>query len=724
MKLLASALVISTPSLYAQEITINPRSNMVLNGSVHLVLYDAAFQNNGGFSAGSSTVSFTGHHDTTESYVSGSASTSLYNLSITKSDYGVALKSPVIVKNVLAVNDGNLYTDSNLTLRSDASLTARVDVVPAGCSIIGKANVERYFPAKRSWRLLTAPVTNSNTIFNSWQNRGVYAAGIGFLVTGPNPTGAAGNGLDYSQYNNVTMKGFNYATQQFSNVLNTKVAISQGISGSADNTGYFVFVRGDRDPANTTAGVVNTSTLTSIGALQTGTQTFTASPDATKAYTLIGNPYASPVDFNNVTRTNLAKRFYVWDPTLNTLGGYVMIDDTDGDGTFIKDVPLSSQTKCIQSGQAFFVETLVNGPASITFNETNKSGSNNNLVFRPTTPAPTSVGQGQIVATLNLLNADNTTLLADGTLVQFNDLYSAGINKEDALKFANTNETFSVMRNKVSLAAERRPALTLNDTVYYRLTTTTSRGYQFVFDIQGLEQTGLTGILMDSYLGTNTDLSFWEPTVVNFAITADPASSTMNRFKVVFKQSPVVLPVTISSVNAYKRNKNIAVEWEVENEINIEKYDVEKSIDGNTFTNVNTMFATAVNGSNKYEWLDDNAVQGNNFYRIKSYDKNGAIKYSTTVRVTMGEVEAGISIYPNPITGNKINIILDNHLAGEYGLNLTNLAGQLFVTRKVKCIAGNSTYTLNTNHKLPVGIYNLKVTGPDHKQHTYKVIIE
>ena len=220
------------------------------------------------------------------SYVSGTSTTTFNNLSVSKTAYGVALKSAVVVKNVLAVNAGNLYTDSNLTLRSDANLTARVDVVPSGSYIIGKANVERYIPARRAWRLMTAPVTNSNTIYNSWQNRGIYTTGLGLLVTGPNPT--AENGLDYSTQNTVSMKGFNYSTQQFANVLNTKVAISSGNNGSADNTGYFVFVRGDRNPANMNGPNVNITTLTSIGTLQTGTQTFTASPVSNK-YTLIGN---------------------------------------------------------------------------------------------------------------------------------------------------------------------------------------------------------------------------------------------------------------------------------------------------------------------------------------------------------------------------------------------------------------------------------------------------
>ncbi len=717
-------LFVASLSSQSQQITINPRSSLVLNGNVSLVVNNAAFQNNGTFVAGASTVSFSGHNDTLISYVSGSNQTTFNNLSVSKSANGVALKSPVIVTNVLAVNGGNLYTDSNLTLRSDANLTARVDVVPSGSNIIGKANVERYIPARRAWRLMTAPVTSSNTIYNSWQNKGVYTVGLGTLVTGPNPTAASGNGLDYSQLNTVSMKGFNATTQGFANVLNTKVPISAGTNGSGDNTGYFIFVRGDRNPGNTNVANNNITTLTSIGVLQTGTQTFTATPVYNKL-TLIGNPYASPVDFNNVSINNLIKRFYVWDPSLNSVGGYVMLDDLDGDGLYRKSVPGSTQTKDIQSSQAFFVQTASTAPASITFTETSKSGNNINGMFRPVSPnTPAGVGTGEIITTLNLLDANGKTILADGALAEFDNIYSAGVDLDDAMKFTNTNENISIVRNNSLFAAERRPALTSNDTVYFRLTNTTQRGYQFVFDVAGLDQPGMMGFLEDSYLGTSTLINLSGTTKVNFSVTA-AASSAINRFKIVFKPKVSILPVTISSVKAYQKNSHIAVEWKVENELNMVKYDVEKSTDGTIFSHVSTVNVTGTNNTyNTYSWLDVNAVQGNNFYRIKCYDQSGEIKYSTIVKVSIGKSKSGFSIYPNPVTGNVINLLMTNQPAGTYELKLTSNSGQLIFVKSIQNNGGNSTQSLTAPTKLATGIYQLEIIGQGNSRSALKAIVE
>ena len=712
-------------SLQAQEISINPGSYLVLNGNVSLVINNAALKNNGTFAAGSSTVNFSGYTDTLISNLSGNSTTTFNNLSVSKSAYGVALKSAAIVKNILAVDAGNLYTDSNLTLRSDASLTARVAPVASSSYIIGKANVERYISARRAWRLMTAPVANSNTIYNSWQNRGNNIPGLGLLVTGPNAGCTCGNGLDTSYRNTVSMKGWNYSTQAFAGILNTNVLISPGNSGSADNTGYFIFTRGDRDPLNTNVSYFNSTTVNSIGALQTGTQTFPASPVLGK-YTLVGNPYASPVDFNNVTRTNLIKRFYVWDAALNSVGGYVMLDDLDNDGIYDKTIPASSQTKDIQSSQAFFVQTLADGAANITFNESGKSGFYNSSVFRPATGnTPTGFRMGKIAATLNLLNADNTTILADGTFAEFDNNFSASVDLDDALKFGNVNEGLSIVRNNISLTAERRPALSLNDTIYLKLATPTQRNYQFVFESTGLAKTGMTGYLEDSYLRTSTPVSLSGLTKVNFSINAAAASSLTNRFKIVFKQNLSTLPVTISSIKAYQQNNNIAVEWKVENEINMLKYDVEKSTDGIVFSHENTTSVAGINNAyNTYNWLDFNAVEGNNFYRIKSYDLSGEVKYSSVVKVAIAKSPSGFSIYPNPITGNVINLVMSSQPAGEYQVKLTNTIGQVIFVKTVQNNGGNSNQSLKTPAKLIAGVYQLEITGKDNSHNTQKVIVE
>ncbi|MGG9971880.1 T9SS type A sorting domain-containing protein [Ferruginibacter sp. SUN002] len=711
-------------AIFAQSLTIGQRAYWVMNGSPTLVVKDAALINNGTFTEATSTVKFSGYADTTQSYLSGSNTTTFYNLTSSKSNYGTALKSMGRVRNVLNLSSGHLYCDSNLTLLSDANLTARVDVVPAASNIYGKAMVQRHMPGRRAWRLMTAPVTSSNTIYNTWQNGGVYEAGKGTWITGPNPTGAGGNGLDASPLNNISMRGFNYATQAFTNITNTKVPISSGSSGSADNVGYFIFVRGDRvwENFNYPAGSCNTTVLTSTGRLQAHTQTFSTATDSAK-FTMVGNPFASPVDFNSITRNNLVKRFFVLDPNIGSVGSWVMLDDIDGDGTFTKSVGGSAMTQHIQSGQAFFVVTSGNvGSASISFPETAKSnGNNNNAMGRPQAPRKIASLRASL-----LMPETDSVLLADGVITEFDNMFSAKTNLEDAGKIANTNENLGLVRNGLNFSAERRPMLTANDTIFLKLTKTTQRAYRFQFEPAYLANSGLQGFLEDKYLNTSTLIHLNQTTEVNFNIDGNSASADQNRFRIVFRPG-ALLPVTISNVKAsLKNDNNIAVEWKVENEINIVKYEVEKSADGIAFTLVDVQTVNGNNNSsNEYNWLDKNALAGNNFYRIKTVDASGQVKYSSIVKVVVdNKLMSNITVYPNPIKNNTINLQFTNQAAGIYQIRLMNNLGQLLYKNNLQGNDGNSSQAIKPSVTLATGTYQIEIIAPDKKRTTQKLFVE
>jgi hypothetical protein len=595
---------------------------------------------------------------------------------------------------VLTVNSSSTFnTSDSLTLISDAGGTASVG--SSAGTINGKATVQRYIPARRAWRLMTAPITSSPTIYNSWQNGGVYAAGVGTYVSGT----ATGNGLDRDY--NPSLFTYNSSTQKFVIVNNTNVSLSAGSNGSADNTGYFIFVRGDRSASNFTPPNSNITTLSSTGKLQTGTQTFTASSVAGN-FTFIGNPYASPIDFNNVTRSNLIKRFYAWDPALNTVGGFVVLDDLDGDGVFTSSVGSSPIGKDIQSSQAFFVQTMANGAASLTINESSKSSVNNNLVFRPDDGITETFRSN-----LFLLNADNTTVLADGNVAQYNDSYSAAVDMQDGVKFSNIDENFALLRDNIKLSIERRPLIVNNDTLFLNLTNTTQRNYQFQFIPTAMNQPGLTGYLKDSYTGDSTLLNMNGNTAVNFSIGADSVSANPNRFMIVFSHPSGIVPVTFTSVAALTDKTSIDVNWKTANEINISKYEVERSADSKQFT---TMSTSASNASATYSWVDNRPLKGDNFYRIKSIDNSGKMQYSQVVKAALTITPA---ITLSSVSDGNIEIQMNNVPAGICYARLINADGQVIKTAMINHSASNTTEAITVGNDIAKGVYHLQIIEPN-----------
>jgi hypothetical protein len=615
------------------------------------------------------------------------------------------------------VNGATLNTGDNIILTSTATSTSRVADITnngnnSGNSITGNVTIQRYFPARRAWRLLTSPLSGTGSIFSQWQNGGVYQAGKGTLITGANPTIA--NGLDASSLNNYSLKtGVN-----LTNITDTKKTNLSGNTGNADNKGYFLFVRGDRNPVNINTGNSNPTTISSVGKLQTGTQTFTATPVA-DGFTLIGNPYMSPVDLNKVTLNNVIKRFVVFDPYINSVGAYVYLEDLTNSGTFTK-TPSSpgGQNKELQSSQAMFVQTTsAGGPASVVFNETSKSGVNNMGMFRPTAQP------GGFRVNLLLANANNTTTLADGTYAEFNDYYSPAVDNFDAIKFGNVNEMLSFQRNNLALAVERRPAIDSEDTLYLKLTKTTRRNYRLEFEPIRIEPT-LTAFIDDSYTGTRQPVSVFGNSTYDFAVDGNPASAAPNRFRIVFKQTSM-LPVKFTSIKGNQSGKNIALEWTVGNEINISKYEIEKSSDGINFIRISTMQAVGANlSSTNYNFLDQEATMGNNFYRVKSIEQTGSSAYSNIVVVRISGKTGSLGVYPNPVKEGIINLQFNNIPQGVYNARLFNSLGQVVFNKSITHGMESSASLMMSTSTIIPGIYQLEVTGTDKTSKFIKVVVE
>jgi len=755
---------VNQPSLLSNaavhNISLQPSSGLTLNNNTLTINGTYNGSSTGvinGSSAGSLVIG--GTADTL--YFSSTGDT-LLNLTI-NDGASVVLGSPLYITSTGTLAVGTLTgtgaalaTGGFLTLVSDNNGSARVGSVPNGngggfmSTINGNVNVQCYIHstnsaisvAHRAWRLLTAPVTSNNaapipSIYNAWQNGGVYTPGMGTFITGPPAmaTGGSGNGMDAGINGNYSAYTWNTTTQQLGAITNTQAPISTA-AGSADNIGYFIFIRGDRDPAtnqNPNYATINNTTLNASGQLQLGDQVFSSTSGIISAtangLSLIGNPYACSVDFSELAGdnigystsylSNIINRIYVWDANLTgsaAVGGYVCIDDANNTNGFytksLGDAGIANPADLsIQSGQSFFVQTQNAGPASITFKELAKS-TVNNYVYRPANIATTA--PDQLNATLSLLNPDSSTSLTDGIVAQFRNDYCNCVDDIDAPKFSNSDEMFSLARGGKQLSIERRNSVTANDTLFLNLKQTQQRSYQFKLTGKFPNNPALEADLEDSYTGIHTPLNTNGTNIVNFSIDANAASKVQNRFMVVMGISSA-LPVTISSCKAIQQGADILVQWTVLNEAAITEYEVQKSIDGVNFTTISTVTVDKDGSSDTYDRVDSNEVSGTNEYRIVDIAKNGSLAYSQTMSVDINNTAAAtIVVYPNPVNaGDNVNLKFTSMEAGVYGLRLINNIGQVELTTSIDHEEGNSTKSLLLPKYILRGAYQLEIVKPN-----------
>lgn len=189
--------------------------------------------------------------------------------------------------------------------------------------------------------------------------------------------------------------------------------------------------------------------------------------------------------------------------------------------------------------------------------------------------------------------------------------------------------------------------------------------------------------------------------------TANGTASSVS----VFQIDLVAIPVTLTSFKAYQKNAGIQVEWTTEQEINIVRYEVERSFNGQQFTTVGTVAATS-NGSGiaAYNLFDSSPYKGVSYYRIKIIEI-GDPKYSWIAKVNITDkAENNISIYPNPIILNHIALHL-NLQKGNYIISLTNKQGQQILTKIINHAGGYAFENLVPIKPIAAGVYQLKISG-------------
>ncbi|MFC4263986.1 hypothetical protein ACFOWM_13935, partial [Ferruginibacter yonginensis] len=172
-----------------------------------------------------------------------------------------------------------------------------------------------------------------------------------------------------------------------------------------------------------------------------------------------------------------------------------------------------------------------------------------------------------------------------------------------------------------------------------------------------LQYPGLRAVLKDNFTGVDKTLSLTSVTDVSFDVTSNPQSYASNRFMIVFKNVP---PTQITSITAERQsNQSVEVEWHTANENNMDRYEVQRSTDGTTFNTISAQIASANNMGTPYYIINDGGASvGDNWYRVIGHQIVGGNINSATVKVAavVTATKQGVSIYPNPVVGDNINV--------------------------------------------------------------------
>jgi hypothetical protein len=431
----------------------------------------------------------------------------------------------------------NLVNNGSIVFKSNNTSTGRFGPYN-GSATLGSVTMERYIDGKRAFRFLAPGVTTSGTIADNWQEQ--------VFITG-STTGA--NGFDTTVTGAPSM--FTYENSGWAPISNTDVLTLNA------QKGYRILIRGDRTPSILTSpsnGTMNNPvTLTATGTMITGDVPYNTLTN--QDYTLVANPYISPINWATVTKNNISDTYYAWDPNLGTgnqRGRYVSCD-VAGNTSIISGTgsPSTDVDQFIQPGQAVFIQKTTSGVnGSVTIKETDKAATFTD-VFRTPNNSSNAINGKLGVNLYESLAYSLGEYPIDGAVVVSGTTFNTNSASDDTKKIMSHGEQVAFVRDNIQLGIEKISAPQENDELSIAcINLVPNKNYVWSVVLQD----GFSN--EDAYL-YDAFTQMYHPltgnSVISFNTTDDVHSSLVNRFKIVF-QNAVLSNATFQNIIAIYPN--------------------------------------------------------------------------------------------------------------------------------------------------------------------------
>jgi len=183
------------------------------------------------------------------------------------------------------------------------------------------------------------------------------------------------------------------------------------------------------------------------------------------------------------------------------------------------------------------------------------------------------------------------------------------------------------------------------------------------------------------------------------------------------------LPVAMASFEVKSEEEGNILKWATDNEINSQKFIIERSIEGKDFEIIGELAAAGNSSQKLFYTFIDNSKANSACYRILNQDLDGKLFEHTTKCVELSTPSLKLlSIYPNPAQ-SEINLSFQTaFLAEEIKISLFDAQGRM-VQQKTQSaeLNGINDAQLPLNN-LAAGIYFVKINDGISTSSTYKFV--
>lgn len=227
-------------------------------------------------------------------------------------------------------------------------------------------------------------------------------------------------------------------------------------------------------------------------------------------------------------------------------------------------------------------------------------------------------------------------------------------------------------------------------------------------------------------MNTKQKLSLAAAFIMTLASFSNASAQTTQVDSAVVVPEVQAVQVVFVELTAYAEAKSNTIEWSTILEANLDKFIIQRSINGEPFANVGEIKGRGRHGSvtQYYTYSDVNPAKGKNVYRLLMVDIHGNAKISETKAVSWNsniELNSNFHTYPNPARpGDQIQINIKEK--SQYLVQFFGLGGKQVAAMKVNG-GGSSAFSVNVPSMLGKGFYVIRLTRLDNNQSSQQKIM-
>jgi Bacterial Ig domain len=169
----------------------------------------------------------------------------------------------------------------------------------------------------------------------------------------------------------------------------------------------------------------------------------------------------------------------------------------------------------------------------------------------------------------------------------------------------------------------------------------------------------------------------------------------------------------VASFQAMYRKNAVDINWNVAADNHSELFEIERSMDGNSFEKIGEVKADAIT-ANDYAFTDkvrDGVARRNDlYYRLKQVDAAGRSTYSKVLIVRTYESKSVTSVSVTPDPGvNDIQVNVQLKERSFVVMRVTDNTGNEIIKKTAFGGSGSNTYNIEGTNQLQAGMYHLEV---------------